>query len=403
MDQCVYRNMLENVMEPYTDEFLPVIWSLLYDNDPRHATTTVKQWREEKQIRELEWHAQSPGLNPIENLWGDVEEDHNRGKPNWEHLSDELHVLLTVEDTENRAQIKLERAVEEVKKLLVPQADGEDELKKRQLMELAIINGTYRDSSSKAASVVGNDLKHSEKAEARLKMNFAMESLERGEVTKLSMESKILIKIRPNRRHFGTLETIERGRNRPVEGGSSIYLVLWRLDKLSPELYGLLRLRRRMEKGCGRRGGGCVAPPESRHPRSRHAPAYAHRASGRAADPVAAHVRSDDGGVDPQRFGAARFAAVHRRPPRPSVHAVRCRVHELRRPRRDAPSDGICDGGSFRCSDGCETAQELGSNKGTPLPKGWCSVLKTIRLGVLTQSHLYATPLTKDTGSIHLR
>lgn len=31
------------------------------------------------------------------------------------------------------------------------QADGEDELKKRQLMELAIINGTYRDSSTKSA------------------------------------------------------------------------------------------------------------------------------------------------------------------------------------------------------------------------------------------------------------
>lgn len=79
-------------------------------------------------------------------------EDQNRGKPNWEHLSDELHVLLTVEDTENRAQMKLARAVEEVRKLLVPQAEGEDELKKRQLMELAIINGTYRDSTSKAAS-----------------------------------------------------------------------------------------------------------------------------------------------------------------------------------------------------------------------------------------------------------
>lgn len=48
------------------------------------------------------------------------QEDQNRGKPNWEHLSDELHVLLTVEDTENRAQMKLARAVEEVKKLLVP-------------------------------------------------------------------------------------------------------------------------------------------------------------------------------------------------------------------------------------------------------------------------------------------
>ncbi|XP_063390929.1 protein held out wings isoform X2 [Cydia fagiglandana] len=77
-------------------------------------------------------------------------EDANRGKPNWEHLADDLHVLLTVEDTENRAKLKLARAVEEVKRLLIPQADGEDELKKRQLMELAIINGTYRDSSAKA-------------------------------------------------------------------------------------------------------------------------------------------------------------------------------------------------------------------------------------------------------------
>lgn len=44
----------------------------------------------------------------------------NRGKPNWEHLNEELHVLITVEDTENRAKVKLSRAVEEVRKLLVP-------------------------------------------------------------------------------------------------------------------------------------------------------------------------------------------------------------------------------------------------------------------------------------------
>ena len=46
------------------------------------------------------------------------QEDQNRGKPNWEHLNDELHVLITVEDSENRAQMKLQRAIDEVKKLL---------------------------------------------------------------------------------------------------------------------------------------------------------------------------------------------------------------------------------------------------------------------------------------------
>ena len=47
------------------------------------------------------------------------QEDQNRGKPNWEHLNDELHVLITVEDSENRANMKIQRAIDEVKKLLV--------------------------------------------------------------------------------------------------------------------------------------------------------------------------------------------------------------------------------------------------------------------------------------------
>jgi hypothetical protein len=56
-------------------------------------------------------------LTPVNclSVW---QEEQNRGKPNWEHLNDELHVLITVEDCENRAKLKMERAVEEVKKLL---------------------------------------------------------------------------------------------------------------------------------------------------------------------------------------------------------------------------------------------------------------------------------------------
>lgn len=46
-----------------------------------------------------------------------------------------------------------------LRKCILLQADGEDELKKRQLMELAIINGTYRDSSAKAAAAAAG--KHS--------------------------------------------------------------------------------------------------------------------------------------------------------------------------------------------------------------------------------------------------
>ncbi|XP_076445035.1 KH domain-containing RNA-binding protein QKI-like isoform X4 [Babylonia areolata] len=74
-----------------------------------------------------------------------AKEDQNRGKPNWEHLSEDLHVLITVEDTRNRAEVKLSRAKDEIQRLLVPAPEGEDELKKKQLLELAILNGTYRD------------------------------------------------------------------------------------------------------------------------------------------------------------------------------------------------------------------------------------------------------------------
>ncbi|KAJ8289484.1 hypothetical protein GJAV_G00001820 [Gymnothorax javanicus] len=80
-------------------------------------------------------------------------EEQNRGKPNWEHLNEDLHVLITVEDTQTRAEIKMRRAVEEVKKLLVPAAEGEDNLKKMQLMELAILNGTYRDTNVKTPAL----------------------------------------------------------------------------------------------------------------------------------------------------------------------------------------------------------------------------------------------------------
>uniref|UniRef100_A0A0M3HFZ2 KH domain-containing protein n=1 Tax=Ascaris lumbricoides TaxID=6252 RepID=A0A0M3HFZ2_ASCLU len=47
-------------------------------------------------------------------------EEKNRGKPNWEHLNDELHVLIQCEDTPNRAHLKLKGAVSEIKKLLIP-------------------------------------------------------------------------------------------------------------------------------------------------------------------------------------------------------------------------------------------------------------------------------------------
>lgn len=70
--------------------------------------------------REEEAKSCSPSAAHLKRAVFLFQEEMNRGKPNWEHLSEDLHVLITVEDTHNRAKIKLQRAINEVKKLLVP-------------------------------------------------------------------------------------------------------------------------------------------------------------------------------------------------------------------------------------------------------------------------------------------
>uniref|UniRef100_A0A914WFG9 K Homology domain-containing protein n=1 Tax=Plectus sambesii TaxID=2011161 RepID=A0A914WFG9_9BILA len=66
-----------------------------------------------------------------------------RNYPGWEHLKEPLHVLVSATDaSEERAERKLRRAVDAVKRLLTPVHN--DEHKRRQLVQLAIINGTYR-------------------------------------------------------------------------------------------------------------------------------------------------------------------------------------------------------------------------------------------------------------------
>ncbi|KHJ75485.1 hypothetical protein OESDEN_24899 [Oesophagostomum dentatum] len=59
-----------------------------------------------------------------------------------------LHVLIQCEDYEKRAQKKMRNAVEAINQLLHPPPEGKDELKRKQLIELSIINGTYRPTSA---------------------------------------------------------------------------------------------------------------------------------------------------------------------------------------------------------------------------------------------------------------
>lgn len=59
-----------------------------------------------------------------------------------------LHVLIECEAPANVAEKRLAKAVERIEGLLHPPPEGKDELKRKQLIELSIINGTYRPTTA---------------------------------------------------------------------------------------------------------------------------------------------------------------------------------------------------------------------------------------------------------------
>ena len=74
-------------------------WIFVQDNAPCHNSKTTKKWFADKGVCLMEWPANSPDLNPIENLWGVLKQKLLRmGSLNKQHLVDNVTKIWNEDD-----------------------------------------------------------------------------------------------------------------------------------------------------------------------------------------------------------------------------------------------------------------------------------------------------------------
>ncbi|XP_010529949.1 PREDICTED: LOW QUALITY PROTEIN: KH domain-containing protein At2g38610-like [Tarenaya hassleriana] len=74
-------------------------------------------------------------------------EEKLRGRPGYEHLNDQLHILIEADLPANIVEIRLRQAQEIIEELLKPVDESQDYIKRQQLRELAMLNSNIREES----------------------------------------------------------------------------------------------------------------------------------------------------------------------------------------------------------------------------------------------------------------
>lgn len=87
-----YIELLNQYLLPFLNE---IGFDYIYqdDNAPCHTAKKVKEWKELKSINSLIWPAQSPDLNPIENLWSELDRKIRKHEPKPKNKTELINIL----------------------------------------------------------------------------------------------------------------------------------------------------------------------------------------------------------------------------------------------------------------------------------------------------------------------
>ena len=74
MKADMYTDILDATLLPFIQEMYPDGHKFMQDNDPKHTSRHAKQWIEDNGVNWWRTPAESPDMNPIENMWHELKE-----------------------------------------------------------------------------------------------------------------------------------------------------------------------------------------------------------------------------------------------------------------------------------------------------------------------------------------